>query len=187
MRLILRTVSGLALLGAVFWIVHSPREFEPYVTAVSMFGGFLATFGGHKSKPSAADVLALEAADQSARETLALLLHEIEEIERQVSFLDVWIWEKQVFTRKQVILDALKGIREFWKRNDERLRGILGADSVAYRVLCGVYDIALQNEHNQPPPDGSGEWRGVTQSNLQGYRIAQAFQYAREELQRKRG
>jgi hypothetical protein len=44
MRFLLRIIALIALVGATYWIYRVPFEVEPYVTAISSLGGFLATF-----------------------------------------------------------------------------------------------------------------------------------------------
>lgn len=52
MRITLQLLAFLALAGGCFWIIHSPREIEPYVTTVVLLGGFIGTFAGSKKEDS---------------------------------------------------------------------------------------------------------------------------------------
>jgi len=131
--------------------------------------------------------LAHEKAAQEERAELARVLWESTEMAKKVGFLDEWIFKRRIFTRQQAIIDALATIRDYWKKNDESLRGYLGSESRLYQALRGLYDVALQNEDNQPPIEGYGEWRGITQTNLLGYTVSQLFYDVPAELQKKRG
>lgn len=49
MKIALRILAFTAMVGGGFWMWHSPKEVEPYVTSVTLLAGFLATFAGGKS------------------------------------------------------------------------------------------------------------------------------------------
>ncbi len=155
------------------------------VAAIAIYGAVLSTYTFRQNKQR--DLRDQERAEREESAELTRVLLETTEMKKRLEFLDVWIWEKRVFTRKQEIMNALTAIKDFWGKNDATLRRFLGVDAKTYKALCGLYDVALQNLDNQPPPNGQGEWRGITNGNLLGYKVEQIFYYAEMELQKKRG
>jgi hypothetical protein len=125
---------------------------------------------------------ALSNANLDEKKELSRLLWETTELKKSIGLLDEWIWEKRVFTRKQRILDALLEIKGYWKRNDAMLEHFLGENAQTYQALRGLYDVALQNEDNQPPGNGSGEWKGVTEETLLGFKVEQLLNSTAEQL-----
>ena len=45
-----RFIALMAFSGSLFWIYKSPHEIEPYVTAIALFGGLIASFLDYKKK-----------------------------------------------------------------------------------------------------------------------------------------
>lgn len=132
--------------------------------------------------------LAEEKASHEENQELTRVLLETKELAIKVAVLDDYIWKQRLFTRRQIVLDALADIRAYWKQNGETLRRHLGTDSRPYRALKGYYDVALQNENNLVSSVApTAEWRGITEENLLGYTVVQAFSETAAELQRKRG
>lgn len=154
------------------------------VAIVSVYGAVLSTYTFLQSRKR--DHRELEERKKESDTDIAAALWEMRELSRSVAFLDEWIFEKSIFTRKTEILDALARIKTYWKQHEDTLRTTLGKDSRIYIALRGLYDIALQNEANQPPPDGRGQWRGITQENLLGYTISTLVDEAARELERRR-
>ena len=155
------------------------------VAVIASYGAVLSTYTFAQNRRR--ERRDQEKAERDECAELTRVLWETCEMKTKVAFLDEWIFEKQVFTQKQSILDALTAIRDYWKKSDEPLRRHLGSSARTYKALRGLFDIAQQNLDNQPPPNGQGVWKGITEENLLGYKVGQLFQDAETELKMKRG
>jgi hypothetical protein len=128
---------------------------------------------------------ALAKAEKDEKYELANLLWQTKELCNKVKFLDEYIYKQNLFTRREDILEALAAIRKYWVDNGAALGFHLGKDGRTYKIFRGLYEVALANENNQPPPNGQGEWRGITQENVMGNTVEQIIFYATTELERK--
>lgn len=125
---------------------------------------------------------ALSSANLNEKKEISRLVWETYELKKATGLLDEWIWEKRVFTRKPRILNALFAIKEYWKRNDAMLAHFLGESEQVYLGLHALYDLALQNEDNLPPENGSGEWKGVPHDSLNGFKVEQLLNSTADQL-----
>jgi hypothetical protein len=164
-------IQGLPILLSIFALIYARRA-----NIISSRLTFLAEEKAVQERGAAA---------REERAELSRILHETIEVARKVSFLDEWIFKTHVFTRKREILDAIAAIKLYWRDNEASLSGFLGPKNRIYKGLDGLYKVALQNEDNQPPPSGVGEWRGTLGSGLLlGYTVTQLFDETTRELQK---
>ena len=129
--------------------------------------------------------LALSKADKEEKYELSTLLWKTKELRGKVTLLDDYIFKQGLFTRRQEILDALTVIKRYWVENGAAMEHHLGKENRTLQSFRGLYEIALANEQNQPPPNGQGTWRD--HYKLSGYTVEQVVTYAIDELARKNG
>jgi hypothetical protein len=150
---------------------------------ISVIALFVAVIGTRDAKRIAN--LALSKADKDEKYEISALLWATKELLPKVKILDDYIFKNRVFTRRQAVLDALEVIKKYWTENGAAIAHHLGKENREYKTLRGLYEIALENENNQPPPNGMGEWRGITPDHLHGLEVEQIVRYAVDELEKK--
>jgi len=116
---------------------------------------------------------------------LSRLISATAEVRERVGILDVWIWEKRMFTRKQGILEALEHLCHYCKENDEPLRRLLGADSPPYKSLRSYFGASLKNQGRHDLPGGSGDWIGIDNTHM-GLTLDRLFMEIRTTLEQIR-